>query len=261
MTEDRDRAAWLVPVAHPEASATLYVFPPGGSGAAAVRAFAASAPPDLRVVAVRLPGREALAHLEPLVDVDVIAADVTARIEADSLGRPPAVLYGHCAGAIVGYEVCGLLPAPTVAALVVSSHEAPDHIPVSMAWTWPEEEFLQRVADDGFIPDELVANEELRQLVLPALRADYEAIETHVSSLPELVCPVFAVLGEDDKAVSAEDVSAWRHRTVSSFRLDRIPGGHNLMADQAHALMHTIEAARHPRDTWGRPVGPDGGAE
>ncbi|MFH8350200.1 thioesterase II family protein [Streptomyces sp. NPDC018045] len=246
MADDEDTTAWLVPVANAEARATLYVFPPGGSGAAAVRGFADTAPPDLRIVAVRLPGREKLAHLEPLRDIDVIAADLCLQIESDSAGRPPPLLYGHCAGAIIAYEVCGVLPVEAVTALVVSAHEAPDRIPVSMAWTWPDDAFLRRVADDGYLPAEVMDDPELRELVLPALRADYEAIETHVSSLPRLDCPVLALLGEQDEAVAAEDVAAWQQCTTAPFALVRVSGGHNLIDDGPGAVMRAVSQAR----TW-----------
>jgi len=247
---------WLVPVAHPDARTTLYVFPPGGSGAAAVKPLAEAAPSHLRVVAVRLPGRERLARLEPLRDVDMIAAEAALQIEADGAGRPPALLYGHCAGAIVAYEVCGVLPGESVAALVVSAHEAPDRIPASMAWTWPDDDFLRRVADDGFLPEQVVSDPELRELVLPALRADYEAIEIHVSSLPVLGCPVLAVLGEQDTAVAADDMAAWRPYTAGPFGLVRIAGGHNLTDDEPAAVLRTVERAsaltgENPRAQYG----------
>lgn len=60
---------------------------------------------------------------------------------------------------------------------------------MSLAWTWPDDEFLGKVAADGFLPEDVLRSAELRELVLPALRGDYEAVETHVSGLAHLDCP------------------------------------------------------------------------
>jgi surfactin synthase thioesterase subunit len=241
MADEQGRTRWLVTLANPESSTTAYVFPAGGSGAAAVRGLAEAAASWLRVVAVRLPGREALADLEPLRDVDVAAAEVAHQIQADLRHRPPATVYGHCAGAIFGYEAAALLPPESLAALVVSSHEPPDRIPVSLAWTLPDDDFLARVAQDGFLPEEVLANPELKELALPALRGDYEAVETHVSSLQQLRCPIVAVGGTGQNNVPERDMVAWAERTSGRFELTALYAGRNLLADQPRAMAETIQ--------------------
>ena len=219
---------WLVELAGGD-DAVVYVFPPGGSGAAAVTDLATRLP-GVRVVAVRLPGRESLAHLPCVTDVDLVASRLAADIAADA-GPAPVVLFGHCAGAVVAYEVATLLDRDHVG-LVVSAHASPDRIPRPGAWTWPDEQFLDQVARDGFLPDEVREDPDLLDLCLPALRGDYEAIETHQASGEVLEVPVTALLGDGDRDIAEADVAAWAAFTTAGFALRHVPGaGHNLLLD------------------------------
>jgi medium-chain acyl-[acyl-carrier-protein] hydrolase len=73
----------------------------------------------------------------------------------------------------------------------------------------------------------LLQNAELREMLLPALRADLRACETYWYS-PEdpLDCPISAFGGAQDQMVSRRELAAWRAQTRSRFTLRMLAGGH-----------------------------------
>jgi medium-chain acyl-[acyl-carrier-protein] hydrolase len=79
---------------------------------------------------------------------------------------------------------------------------------------------------DG-IPDEVLANQEVLDLVLPALRADTALYRKYVY-IPRqpLSCPIFAYGGETDPNVASEHLAAWAEHTTAAARVRRFPGGH-----------------------------------
>lgn len=235
-----EQTGWLVELS--QTGPTLYVFPHGGAGSSAVAGLAAELAGDARVVAVRLPGRESSAHLPCETDVDVIAAAVAAQIRADETGGERVVLYGHCAGAVIAYEVAALLADTLHGTLVVSSHGSPDRTPRPGVWAWSDDEFLDRVAQDGFLPPEVRQNEELREICLPPLRGDYQAIETHHSLCDVLAWPITALHAEGATSVAEQDIRSWAALTGSRFELLRVPGPHHLLTGATAALASALRS-------------------
>ncbi len=224
------------------ADRVLYAIPHAGAGIAAVKRTCRALGHLLDTVAVRLPGREALMNIEPFTDLDLLADALTEQV-AGHAGERSVLLYGHCSGGVIGYEVARRLAPGSVTGLIVSSQEAPDRIPVHRAWTLPRPEFLALVAADGYLPEEILSHPELAELVEPALRADYQAVETHTSSMEVITAPVLALLGTQDRKVAADDVAAWARVTSGGFRLEYLPGGHNLLQDQPGEVAAAIGAA------------------
>lgn len=93
--------------------------------------------------------------------------------------------------------------------------------------TLPANEFLSEVRRLKGIPQEVLQHEELMQIVLPLLRADFALYETYVySAEPPLNCPISAFGGLRDCKVSSSELEAWRDQTTASFSLRMLPGAH-----------------------------------
>lgn len=104
---------------------------------------------------------------------------------------------------------------------------------------------LAEVANLSGTDPRVLADEELRALVLPALRADYTAVETHTHpDAPPLAAPIHAHAGADDPRVTPEDVRAWAAHTTGGFDFTTHPGGHfyltEHLADVVAALRKTL---------------------
>lgn len=233
---------WLVSITSTgDDRRVLYAIAHAGAGVMATKQTCRALAADIDTVAVRLPGRESRLSEEPLVELDAIADALAASIAADA-GNRAIHLFGHCAGGVIGYEVARRLPAGRVAQLIVSAQEAPHRIPVKKAWQLPREEFLAQVAADGYLPADLLDQPEMLDMLEPALRADYQAVESHQPSGQVLDVPICCLLGEHEQTVAEADVLAWRELTSADFTVQRLAGGHNLLQDRPDEVAAAIRA-------------------
>jgi medium-chain acyl-[acyl-carrier-protein] hydrolase len=98
-------------------------------------------------------------------------------------------------------------------------------------------DLLHRLSDDEFIaemsrrfdgiPHAVRSNAELVKLLLPAMRADMELLETYeYTEEPPLATDILALGGTEDRAVSLTAIADWRAQTAGQFTSRMFPGGH-----------------------------------
>lgn len=84
----------------------------------------------------------------------------------------------------------------------------------------------------------LLADDDVLAMILPALRADYRAIETYEHRpAPLLTCPVTALLGDADPKVTLAEAEVWREHTDEDFDLHVFPGGHFYLTTHQPAVL------------------------
>jgi surfactin synthase thioesterase subunit len=147
------------------------------------------------------------------------------------LDRPFAI-FGHSMGALLAFEWArrlegerGIQPLH----VFVSGRRAPDrpHTGPLLA-PLPDTEFLQVLADVYHgLPDELLKEKDLMDVMLPVLRADLAVVESY-SFAPghALMSAVTAFAGADDDTVSYDQLLGWARHTTGSFKAGLFPGGH-----------------------------------
>jgi medium-chain acyl-[acyl-carrier-protein] hydrolase len=107
----------------------------------------------------------------------------------------------------------------------------------------PKDEFLDSLRHLNGTPPEVFANEELIEMALTFLRADFTLVETYTyQDEAPLSCPISAFGGADDPLVSHEQLAAWRSQTTEQdhFTLDTFPGGHFFVIDERQALIQRL---------------------
>jgi medium-chain acyl-[acyl-carrier-protein] hydrolase len=205
----------------------LFCLPYAGGGASAFRSWQGALGAEVDVLPVYLPGRErrfrepAHTRLEPLADE--LAEALRPHLEL------PYALFGHSMGAALAFEVARRLEEEkTPAHLFVSGRGAPHRPPErERIHALPEAEFVRRVREMEGTPDEVLADPEMMELVVPILRADFTLSETYrFREGAPLSAPVTAFGGTGDAYVGRDDLLGWREHTRGFFRLRQFAGGH-----------------------------------
>ncbi|MFJ9950205.1 thioesterase II family protein [Kitasatospora sp. NPDC091207] len=226
------------------APARVVCFPHAGGSASYFVDYAAALAPYADVLAVQYPGRQDRFG-EPGIDSVGVLADRVYEVLLPWADRP-LTFFGHSMGAAVCFEVARRFDRDGVA--------GPDHLFVSgsRAPSWPRDSAVYRLPDDGLLAEvselggtdeRLLADPELRAVILPALRSDYTAIETYRSA-PDAVVPqpITALTGDVDARTTLEQAGDWARHTSAAFELKVFPGGHFYLAEQRDAVLEVVAA-------------------
>jgi medium-chain acyl-[acyl-carrier-protein] hydrolase len=236
--------AWVTcPQPNSDASLRLFCFPYAGGSALNFRGWANQLPVTVELCPIELPGRglrmkeKPFARMLPLMQA--IAPSLLPYL------NQPFAFFGHSMGALVGFELARLLRRAygcSPSHLFVSGRRAPQ-VPDSdpPIHTLPNSEFLQELRRLNGTPEAVLQNDELMQLLLPTLRADFAVLETYVyTPKPPLDCPITAFGGLQDPEVCCEVLEAWREQTRAAFSLHMFPGDHFFLHTAQSLLLQSL---------------------
>jgi len=231
-----------------QASLRLFCFPYAGGRASLFRTWSDQLPTTVQVCPIQLPGRGSHTRQPPFTQISPLV-EALAEALLPHLDQPFA-LFGHSMGAIISFELARQLRRerrPEPVHLFVSGARAPqvsDRDPP--IYNLPDSELLEKLRRLNGTPQEVLEHPELVQLVLPILRADFEAIQTYAYAPgPPLGCPISAFGGVDDHEVSCEHLEAWREQTTAGFRLRMLPGDHFFLQAAQPLLLRTLSQQLH----------------
>lgn len=157
------------------------------------------------------------------------------------------MLFGHSLGAVLAYELARRLsaaPGFDVARLIVSGSPGPWTRRKRRATGLPDGDFLDRVREFAEYNAETMQNPEVRQLVLPTLRADVEMHEEYVSGRSDpLAAPITSLRGHDDQLVTADDAAEWAKATTRGCELVELSGGHMYITQGGDEILRVARDA------------------
>ncbi|MEO3807599.1 MFS transporter [Sphaerisporangium sp. B11E5] len=233
---------WRLPGAGRAArvTATVVAVPFGGGTAAAYAELARALPPEFPLYAVDLPGHDPARPDQPLEPFAVTAEGVAREIAATVEG--PVVVYGHCVGAALAYDVARRVEASggEVAGVVLGGAFPAPRLPGRLFDLWARLFPSDRWRSDRLYRDTLrgiggltgVLDPREQALTLRAVRHDAresEELYTRLCSSPgPRTLRALAVVGERDR--------------ITEFHEERYREWDLLCADTALAV---IPAAGH----------------
>lgn len=234
---------WLVrqPVAAPRMR--LFCFAYAGGSAAEFLPWQTQLAPHIEVCGIQLPGRGSRWS-------EVAATEMTSLVEAiaqviERHAEIPFALFGHSLGAILAFEVarhCQYRALCAPAHLFVSGCNAPLQF-VGQQWQdLDDEEFVDALRQLNGTPAELLKHEELMQLVLPMLRADFGLVANYAyRSGPRLHVPITVLSGMADEHVPLESLSGWEIETHAGFDQHMFAGGHFFVQERSDEVIACLK--------------------
>ncbi|MFE7767633.1 thioesterase II family protein [Streptomyces sp. NPDC057438] len=226
----------------PGAAVTLLCLPHAGGSAGFYRSWADRLPAEVDFHAVQYPGREDRFSEAPLTRMDELADAVTEAIRP--LFSRDVILFGHSMGASVAYEVTRRCEAegsrPRL--LLVSGRAAPQGGgAVAPRRPRTDEEIVAEIRGFSGAGAAALDDPELRELLLPMIRADYRLVDEYRPEQPRPVdTPIAALRGRDDAKVTAEGAAAWSALTTAHCTEHVFDGGHFYLQENERPVLATL---------------------
>jgi medium-chain acyl-[acyl-carrier-protein] hydrolase len=224
----------------PAAKLRLFCFPYAGGGASIYNRWPEGLPPEIDVCAIQLPGRETRWGERPFTSLDAAIEALVTELAPEL--KMPAAFFGHSMGAIVAFELTHRLrdrDLPGPKHLVVSGAPAPHaRVPREPRYLLDDASLAAALAAMDTETAAALLDPELRDMMLPVVRADFAIVETYqfVPRAP-LAMPVSAFGGLADADISPDQVEAWRELTSGPFRRRMFQGGHFYLRAQRPRLL------------------------
>jgi surfactin synthase thioesterase subunit len=211
-------------------AARIFCFPHAGGGTRTFLDWQTGLGTDAQILAVCRPGREHRAR-ERSPSIEEFIDGAAAAIRAVSDDGRPIYLFGHSLGALVAFEVARqLADLPALRHLIASGCSAPSLLPSQRVRKIAELEgqaFAEAIGFFGGLPPEVIADAELRDLLLPGLTADFRmAVGYNYQPAAPLSVNVSLINGKQDPHVGTAQLEAWRNEVREAPAYHWADGGH-----------------------------------
>ncbi|MGW8365126.1 thioesterase II family protein [Streptomyces wedmorensis] len=208
---------------------SLLVLPHAGGNAHAYSVWREHLPADVRLLIGQYPGRGARYCEDLPGSVDDLALPVVEALPGDT---GPLVVLGHSMGSLVAFEVVRALQAAgrTPLGLVASACRAPvlpNQAPVHPE-RFDDDELVAAIKERGGTDDGILDDPELREIVLPSIRADFAIDDAYQCTAPDvrLDCPVTVFGGDADPIVPVDLLDGWALVAGNDIAPVVLPGDH-----------------------------------
>jgi len=224
-------------------------FPYAGAGASAFRRHREYPSDVVRLCPVQLPGREERFDEKLYTDVAEVVDNLLPNMMDLVNGSPRVALFGHSLGAVLAFEAAHRLESrhrevdgPDVLRLFVSGSAGPWTRRADPATGLSDDRFVARVRELAGYEHPALSHPQLREVLLPTLRAD---VAMHESYRPpsglRLAAPITSIRGSGDDLVSAEEAAQWSAATTAECRMVEVAGGHMYLIDSPPTLVQVLE--------------------
>lgn len=185
-------------------------------------------PVEVDLVAAELPGRGTRFGEPCIGDLTVLVKAMADNFH--TIADLPLVFFGHSLGALVCFELTRELRRRGLSQpkMLIAAGKNPPHFPPDeRLHDLPDGPLIDALQNYEGTPESALKNQELMQIVLPILRADFALNETrqHRSEAP-FDFPVTALGGDSDGGVKEQNLMLWGEHTCAEFQHVMFSGGH-----------------------------------
>ncbi len=242
-TDDDFTGRWFRVVKwHPKPRVRLLCFPHAGGAASFFRSWGELVPADVELISVCYPGREDRLLESPIGKMEHLVAPLVR--ECSRILGEPLAFFGHSMGASVAYETALHLEelyGTRLSLLAASGRPGPGHDQKSGdRGQVSDSELMRDVGLLGGTEDQAFEDPELRELILPAIRADYRLMEQYKPSASTLAARVIAYYGDADPDLDEAAVAAWSMIAGGGFEARSFAGGHFYLVDHAQEVLSNL---------------------
>lgn len=220
----------------------LVCFPHAGGSASFFFPMSRQLRGQVEVLAVQYPGRQDRLAEPPRTAIADLADEIAPAVRDLSAG--PLAFFGHSMGAVVAFEVALRLERDAGRRLVrlfVSGRRAPSCYRDERVHHTDDAGLVAQMRQMQATDPAVLADPELLSMVLPAVRSDYQAVETYRHRPGTAVsCPVTVLLGTEDTLTTVDEAQAWAGHTSGAFELRRFPGGHFFLRDRPGEVVEAV---------------------
>jgi surfactin synthase thioesterase subunit len=224
----------------PSGAPRLVCFPHAGGTAEFFRPLAAALAPDIEVLAVQYPGRLDRRRDPAVTDLRDLARQLVP-VLAPLRAQGSLAFFGHSMGTVVAFETALVLPEPDV--LIASGARAPSSPSAENVNLDSDQAIVEEVHLLGGTARAVLADPDLRAMVLPAIRADYRALRAYTYTEGTRVgCPISVMVGTSDPRVTLPQARRWRELTTGRFEFRTFDGGHFYLSGQVTGVAAAVRA-------------------
>jgi medium-chain acyl-[acyl-carrier-protein] hydrolase len=235
----------LFPQVQPEARIRLFCFPYAGGGAHIYFPWQAQLPDWIEICAIQLPGRGMRFADIPYSQHQPIIEQVLDAIK-DYMDKPYAI-FGHSMGALLAYELAQAIEQSSLAKpehLFVSGRRAM-HIPSSSKaiYNLDDKDLIAELRQLNGTPAEVLANQELMNLLLPVIRADFKLCDTYEynEQYESLNINITTFEGSQDHKAQGKYMTAWKDLTSGDVNALQLAGDHFFIHSQEQQLLTLLK--------------------
>lgn len=231
--------------AAPGSRARLVCFPHAGGSASYFHPLSAALAPGIEVQAIQYPGRQDRRREPCLNRIADLAEEIYQALNGVPGPGGPVAYFGHSMGAVLAFEVTRLFEArggASPALLFASGRRAPSQHRDESVHQRDDAGIAAEMRALGGTDSRLLGDPELLEMVLPAVRGDYRAIETYRCEPADATVsvPVVILTGDNDPRTTLDEARAWQRHTTAGADLKVFPGGHFYLEKAAERVTAEI---------------------
>jgi medium-chain acyl-[acyl-carrier-protein] hydrolase len=245
----------VTPKKRPNADLKLICFPYAGGGVSTYSTWVEHLPVNVELSIVQMPGRGSRMFESAHANMKDVMNELL-DIMLDFLNKP-YIFFGHSLGSRIAFELMKELQAlqhPLPLHFIASGSRGPhDKSNKKDIYNLPRQKFIAELKKLNGTPKAVLENQELMDLFLPLLRADFELADTYCYEGDAIFnCPITVLGGEKDIGISFAQLESWQNFFVQKAKVHMLFGDHffidshkNICLEKVNAIINSALKINH----------------